>query len=103
MERKKKGPKKSSSASASIDVEKKRKKKCQKQGPPGSDYEEKEVKRKKRCFRGVLSANDPAEEQTRKRKCQKQAPSNPAQHLDMDNKTGISGCVYVCGTGRGIS
>lgn len=88
VERKKKRLKKASSAGASVDVEKKRKKKCQKQGPPGSDYEEKEVKGKKKCLRGILNASDPAEEQKRKRKCQKQAPSNPAQHVDKDNKTG---------------
>ncbi|XP_032282847.1 ribosomal RNA-processing protein 8 isoform X1 [Phoca vitulina] len=88
VERKKKHPKKASSASASIEVEKKRKKKCQQQGPPGSDYEEKEVKRRKKCLKGVLSASDSAEEQKRKRKCQKQVPSNRAQHQDNDNQTG---------------
>lgn len=103
VERKKKRLKKASSAGASVDVEKKRKKKCQKQGPPGSDYEEKEVKGKKKCLRGILNASDPAEEQKRKRKCQKQAPSNPAQHVDKDNKTGTSGFVYVCEMGGGIS
>ncbi|CAK7314930.1 Ribosomal RNA-processing protein 8 [Vulpes lagopus] len=86
VERKKKCPKKASSASTSIEV--KKRKRCQKQGPPGSEYEEKEVERKKKCLKGVFNANDSAKEQKRKKKCQKQVPSSPTQHLDDDNQIG---------------
>uniref|UniRef100_A0A9L0K437 Ribosomal RNA-processing protein 8 n=1 Tax=Equus asinus TaxID=9793 RepID=A0A9L0K437_EQUAS len=87
VERKKKRPKKASFASVSTEIEEKRKKKHQKQDPPGSDSEEKEVERKK-CCKGALLGSGSAEEKKRKRKCQKQAPSNAAQHLDNGDQTG---------------
>ncbi|XP_064348687.1 ribosomal RNA-processing protein 8 isoform X2 [Camelus dromedarius] len=88
VERKKKRPKKALFASASTEVEEKRKTKRQKQGPPSSDSEEEEVERKK-CHRGAPLGNDSAEEEKRKRKRWKQAPSNPAQHLDSVDQTGL--------------
>ncbi|XP_037696106.1 ribosomal RNA-processing protein 8 [Choloepus didactylus] len=86
VERKKKHAKKASFVSASAAVGEKRKKKHQKQIPPGSDSEEKEVG-KKSCKR-VLLGSDSAEEKKRKRKCRKEAPSNSAQHLDNGDPTG---------------
>lgn len=91
VERKKKRPKKASFASVFTEVEKKRKKQHQKQCLPGSDSEEKEVEKK--CHKGALRGSDSATEEKRKGRCQKQAPSNPAQHLDSVDQTGISGCV----------
>ncbi|XP_074228577.1 ribosomal RNA-processing protein 8 isoform X2 [Camelus bactrianus] len=88
VERKKKRPKKALFASASTEVEEKRKTKRQKQGPPISDSEEEEVERKK-CHRGAPLGNDSVEEEKRKRKRWKQAPSNPAQHLDSVDQTGL--------------
>ncbi|XP_076969950.1 ribosomal RNA-processing protein 8 [Tamandua tetradactyla] len=86
VDRKKKRLPKASSARASAEVGEKRKKKHQKQVPPGCDSEEKEVGRK--CCRRALLGSDSAEEKKRKRKCQKQAPSNPAQHRDNVDPTG---------------
>nr|XP_015094023.1 ribosomal RNA-processing protein 8 isoform X1 [Vicugna pacos] len=87
VERKKKRPKKALFASDSTEVEEKRKTKRQKQGPPSSDSEEEEVERKK-CHRGAPLGSDSAEGEKRKRKRWKQAPSNPAQHLDSVDQTG---------------
>lgn len=101
MRKKKKRPKKASFASVSTEVEEKRKK-HQKQGTPGGDSEEKEVEKKK-CRRGAFLVSDSAAEVKRKRKCQNQAPLNPAPHLNSVDRKGTSGCVYVHGTGRGIS
>ncbi|XP_072825502.1 ribosomal RNA-processing protein 8 isoform X2 [Vicugna pacos] len=88
VERKKKRPKKALFASDSTEVEEKRKTKRQKQGPPSSDSEEEEVERKK-CHRGAPLGSDSAEGEKRKRKRWKQAPSNPAQHLDSVDQTGL--------------
>lgn len=93
VERKKKHTKKASLASVPTKVEKKRKKQHQKQGLPGSDSEEKEVKKKK-CRKRALEGDSAAEEK-RKGKCQKQAPSNPAQHRGSVDQTGINGSMYV--------
>ncbi|XP_006162053.1 ribosomal RNA-processing protein 8 isoform X2 [Tupaia chinensis] len=85
VERKKKLHKKSSFASACAVIGKKRKKKCQKQESFCSDSEEEDVEREKshRCAVGSDSAKE-----RRKRKCQKQAPSNPAVHLENVDHTG---------------
>lgn len=101
MGKKKKRPKKASFASASTEVEEKRKKR-RKQGRPAGDSEEKEVEKTK-CRAGAFLLSDSAAEVRRKRKCQNQAPLNPAQHLDSADQKGTSGCVDVCGTGRGLS
>ncbi|MBZ3879856.1 Ribosomal RNA-processing protein 8 [Sciurus carolinensis] len=84
VERKKKHPK-TLFASSSTKVGGKRKKKCQKQGPPCSDSEDKEVERKKCCKQTFDS--DSAEKEKRKRKCQKQSSSNLTQHLDSVDQT----------------
>lgn len=100
VERKKKCSKKASFASISTEVEKKRRKQRLKQGQPVSDSEEKEVEKK--CRKGTFVGSDSAAEAKRGGKCQKQAPSNPAQHLDSVYQTGISGWIYVCGPGTGV-
>nr|KAF6394637.1 ribosomal RNA processing 8 [Molossus molossus] len=84
--KKKKRPKKASFASISTEVEKKRKKQHPKQGQPIIDSEEKEVEKK--CHKGAFLGSDSAAEEKRRGTCQKQAPSNLAQHLDSVHQTG---------------